>query len=100
MRHCNATGDTPADISRMFIYYVGRKCDQKSFGEDEKAPVKDEGMSIGSAITAMQTYGACMAEDWPFSLDMVNKKPTDECFKKAQQFKAWEKIHKNPACVW
>ena len=27
------TGDTTADISRMFIYYVGRKKDQMSFHE-------------------------------------------------------------------
>lgn len=85
MRHCKANGDTPADISRMFIYYVGRKRDQKEWGE--KGAVLDEGMSIGGAITAMQTHGACMEKDWPFSLDLVNKKPSEECFAKAQQFK-------------
>ena len=44
-------------------------------------------MTIGGAITAMQTHGACMEADWPFSLQSVNKKPTEECFQAAQRFK-------------
>lgn len=31
MRHCKENGDTPADISRLFIYYVGRKRDSWQF---------------------------------------------------------------------
>ena len=44
-------------------------------------------MSIGGAITAMQTHGACMEADWPYDLNHVNKKPGEDCFKAAQQFK-------------
>ena len=44
-------------------------------------------MTIGGAITAMQTHGACMEADWPYDLNHVNKKPNDDCFKAAQQFK-------------
>ena len=47
----------------------------------------DEGMTIGGAITAMQTHGACMEKDWPFTLEHVNKKPTEECFKDASKYK-------------
>lgn len=88
MRHCKKNGDKPADISRLFIYYVGRKRDQKNW--NETGPVADDGMSIGGAITAMQTHGACMEADWPYDLNHVNKKPGEDCFKAAQQFKVLE----------
>lgn len=88
MRHCKENGDTPADISRLFIYYVGRKRDQKMWGE--KGAVEDGGMTISGAITAMQTHGACMEKDWPFTLEHVNKKPTDECFADASKYKVLE----------
>ena len=130
MRHCKENGDTPADISRLFIYYVGRKRDQETFfekargsnwargciseqeGEDasskvesrdsllsdvffgffegscsmklpewdkpSQGPLCDEGMTIGGAITAMQTHGACMESEWPYDLKGVNKKPTED----------------------
>ena len=34
VREAKRRGDTTADISRMFIYYVGRKKDQMTFHED------------------------------------------------------------------
>lgn len=88
MRHCKENGDTPADISRLFIYYVGRKRDQETFFE--KGPLCDEGITIGGAITAMQTHGACMESEWPYDLKGVNKKPTEECFEKARRHKVLE----------
>lgn len=27
LRHCEKTGDTPGDVSRLFVYYVGRLVD-------------------------------------------------------------------------
>ena len=70
------TGDTTADISRMFIYYVGRKKDQMSFprggswscllwaasavtpvrraAQDTSIQPKDEGMTLGGAISALE----------------------------------------------
>ena len=48
---------------------------------DVPGPLADDGMSIGGAITAMQTHGACMEADWPYDLNHVNKKPNDDCFK-------------------
>ena len=59
--------------------------DQKMWGE--KGAVEDGGMTISGAITAMQTHGACMEKDWPFTLEHVNKKPTDECFADASKYK-------------
>ena len=91
-RHAQQTGDVPGDISRLFIYYVGRKKDMESdFGHSRKksdtAAPKDEGMSVSGAISAMQSKGACLAESWPYDLDKVNEKPPEECFKEAQRYK-------------
>jgi hypothetical protein len=61
---------------------------------DVPGPLADDGMSIGGAITAMQTHGACMEADWPYDLNHVNKKPNDDCFKAAQRFKVGRKFRK------
>ena len=42
--YCHKTGDKPGDISRLFIYYVGRKKDLMSFDGRPTAVPKDEGM--------------------------------------------------------
>lgn len=92
MKHAKETGDVPGDVSRLFIYYVGRKQDMHDeagmFGKKAaKVAPKDEGMSIGAAITAMQVSGACLASSWPYDLDKVNERPTDECFKEARKYR-------------
>eukprot|EP00286_Rhodomonas_abbreviata_P023608 CAMPEP_0181315888 /NCGR_PEP_ID=MMETSP1101-20121128/15608_1 /TAXON_ID=46948 /ORGANISM="Rhodomonas abbreviata, Strain Caron Lab Isolate" /LENGTH=406 /DNA_ID=CAMNT_0023423111 /DNA_START=39 /DNA_END=1259 /DNA_ORIENTATION=+ len=81
------TGDTPGDISRLFIYYVGRKHDQVTWNDNPQKKPKDEGMTLGGAISALQAKGSCLAEDWPFDLGVVNEKPPQECFEKATDFK-------------
>ncbi|KAJ1470929.1 hypothetical protein T484DRAFT_1845942 [Baffinella frigidus] len=90
-------GDEPGDISRLFIYYVGRKKDQQSQGQANMdlylkakariSPPKDEGMSISGAISVLQLKGACLESSWPFDLETVNQKPSDECFDQAMDFK-------------
>ncbi len=80
-----AAGDS-RDISRLFVYYVGRKRDQVIFEEGNKRP-KDEGMSIVGAIEAMQMKGACPAELHPFDLENVNAAPAPECFDAAMDCK-------------
>eukprot|EP00439_Symbiodinium_sp_Y106_P010111 s8997_g1.t1 len=89
-RHAMQTGDTTADISRMFIYYVGRKKDQMSFHEDTSIQPKDEGMTLGGAISALELKGACLEKNWPFELDRVNDQPTRACFDEAVKFKVAE----------
>ena len=86
------TNDTPGDISRLFIYYVGRKRDQASFGESTSLKPKDEGMTLGGAIESLQLKGACLENRWPFDLGNVNEKPTDECFEQAMEYKISEAI--------
>jgi len=85
-RHAMEKGDEPGDISRLFIYYVGRKKDQQSQGQANMRP-KDEGMSISGAISVLQLKGACLESSWPFDLETVNQKPSDECFDQAMDFK-------------
>jgi len=89
-RQAMQRGDSIADISRMFIYYVGRKKDQQSFGEDFSVQPKDEGMTLGGAISALEMKGACLEKNWPFELSRVNARPSPDCFNEAVQFKISE----------
>ncbi|CAE7556063.1 unnamed protein product [Symbiodinium natans] len=89
-RHSMQTGDSIADISRLFIYYVGRKKDQVIFHEDTTIKPKDEGMTLGGAISALEVKGACLEKNWPFSERHVNDTPHDSCFDEAVRFKVAE----------
>ncbi|CAJ1337231.1 unnamed protein product [Effrenium voratum] len=89
-RHAMQTGEKTEDVSRLFIYFVGRKKDQQMFREDTAIAPKDEGMSLGGAISALQLKGACMESNWPFALDRVNEKPSDSCFSEAMRYKISE----------
>jgi len=84
-----ANGDDVGDISRLFIYYVGRKADQVKYRLGNK-PVADEGMSIAGAVDALQTKGACLANTYPFDLSRVNHCPHDQCFEEAMNYKISE----------
>mmetsp|Transcript_49727 Transcript_49727/g.116923 ORF Transcript_49727/g.116923 Transcript_49727/m.116923 type:complete len:413 (+) Transcript_49727:55-1293(+) len=86
-REAMKRGDSIDDISRLFIYYVGRKRDQQHFGEDPKMAPQDEGMTLGGAITALEMKGACLERNWPFDLDKVNHKPEQSCFDQALRHK-------------
>eukprot|EP00913_Durusdinium_trenchii_P003201 g2960.t1 len=108
-RYAMAKGDRTEDISRLFIYYVGRKRDQQLFREERafgacptslaapsiaghgpRVAPKDEGMSLGGAISALELKGACMEKNWPFNIDRVNHKPNDPCFTEAVRYKIAE----------
>lgn len=80
-------GTTPDDVSRLFIYFVGRKRDM---GDDPNKKVKDEGTSIPGAIDAMKLKGTCTEDIWPFNLDKVNARPSDQAFSTASNFKVTE----------
>lgn len=86
-RYAMSKGDKTDDISRLFIYYVGRKKDQQLFREDTSVAPKDEGMSLGGAISALELKGACLERNWPFDIDKVNNKPADSCFGEALRYK-------------
>lgn len=79
-------GDDVGDISRLFIYFVGRKSDLQSQGKGN-LKVKDEGMSIQGAINALKSKGACLERDFPFELSCVNETPDPEKFDQAMNYK-------------
>ncbi|CAL1172000.1 unnamed protein product [Cladocopium goreaui] len=108
-RYAMSKGDRTDDISRLFIYYVGRKKDQQLFREDTTFPAcngdvwrgplfdglqrlapKDEGMSLGGAISALELKGACLERNWPFDIDKVNNRPVEPCFNEALRYKIAE----------
>jgi C1A family cysteine protease len=81
-------GDDVGDISRLFIYFVGRKSDQVRQGNS--ALVKDEGMTLSGAANALEAQGACLENTWPFELRQVNDRPPPEAFDEASNYKITE----------
>lgn len=79
------SGDTPGDISRLFVYYVGRLRDKQRYRDN--TPIADEGMTIAGAIDALSMKGACLKETWEFDLEHVNTKPPAEAFEQAMNYK-------------
>ena len=113
-------GDEKVDVSRLFIYYVGRKVDQsvkaagmeRAFGdcdgeffewldprtrkaiEEMRKPARvpvDGGMSIEGCIRAMEVKGVCLESSWPYDIRYVNHKPNEDCFKEALKYKIVDK---------
>jgi C1A family cysteine protease len=82
-------GDEVGDISRLFIYFVGRKNDQVRQGQ-EGTMVKDEGITLSAAANALEAQGACLESTWAFDLDKVNERPPPEAFEEAADYKVTE----------
>lgn len=78
------------DISRLFIYFVGRKSDQIRYGDGTSLVVKDEGLTLSGAANALEAQGACLEKTWPFELNQVNDRPPPECFDEASNYKITE----------
>jgi len=83
------TGDSVGDISRLFIYFVGRKNDQARRGQ-AGLMVKDEGITLSGAANALEAQGACLESTWGFDLDKVNDRPPPEAFDEASNYKITE----------
>lgn len=90
-KDADAKGEEAGDVSRLFIYFIGRRLDLENQGETKKK-VKDEGMTLGGAVDAMAMKGACRAELWPFELDNVNDKPPEDAFRDAMNYKVAESM--------
>lgn len=73
-------GDERYDVSRMFIYYNARYC------EEDREEIEDDGTYISSAIDGIKEYGACAEETWPFDLDAVDDEPPSEAYDEAWSF--------------
>lgn len=83
-------GDEVGDISRLFIYFVGRKNDQMRFGHETSLLVRDEGVTLSGAANALQAQGACLESTWPFDLSAVNERPSPGAFEQATDYKISE----------
>mmetsp|Transcript_5710 Transcript_5710/g.10789 ORF Transcript_5710/g.10789 Transcript_5710/m.10789 type:complete len:368 (+) Transcript_5710:93-1196(+) len=86
-RAAKQTGDTAGDVSRLFIYYAGRKRDQALWGEDIKKAPKDQGTSLVGVLDAVLKKGSCLMQTWPYEESMVNKRPHEQAFTEAQRYR-------------
>lgn len=87
-REAASNGDTPGDISRLFVYYIGRLRDKQLWSDS--SPISDEGMSLTGAIDALTMKGACLQASWPFDLEHVNASPPSDAFAEAMHYKISE----------
>jgi hypothetical protein len=87
-REAEARHDTPGDVSRLFVYYVGRIRDKQLYRD--KTPISDEGMTLTGAIDALTMKGACLDTTWPFALDKMNEIPPPSSFDEAMRYKISE----------
>ena len=70
------------DVSRLFIYYNARIID----GAQEYS-LNDGGCSITAAIAALQQYGCCNEDLFPYDVSNVNQKPPPPCFADAVNYR-------------
>jgi len=82
-------GDEVGDISRLFIYFIGRKNDMVRRGEGSLM-VKDDGITLSGAANALEAQGACLEKTWGFDLSKVNDRPPDSAFEEAANYKITE----------
>ncbi len=67
------------DVSRLFIYYNARL----RAGNE----IEDKGSHIQYAVDSLMKIGACKEETWPYDLKSVNKKPDENSYVVAADFK-------------
>ena len=67
------------DVRRLFIYYNARL----RAGYE----IEDKGSHIQYAVDSLMKIGACKEETWPYDLKSVNKKPEENSYVAAADFK-------------
>lgn len=87
-REAEARNDQPGDVSRLFVYYVGRMRDKQLYRD--RTPIADEGMTLTGAIDALTMKGACLDSSWPFDLRKINEIPPAPTFDEAMRYKISE----------
>ena len=71
------------DVSRLFIYYNARL----RAGYE----IEDKGSHIQYAVDSLMKIGACKEDTWPYDLKSVNKKPHEDSYVAAADFKIEKK---------
>lgn len=66
------------DLSRLFVYYNSR---------DLRNQVGLEGAFLSDALYVSKTIGICPESFWPYSVDAVDIKPSEEAYQQAQHYK-------------
>jgi hypothetical protein len=64
------------ELSRMFVYYNARIY--------EDTVTWDSGASIKSGLRGLKTYGVCKESIWPYTLNNLFAKPSDEAYAEAK----------------
>ena len=63
------------------MYYNARV---KGYGSET---VQDSGCVLEDAIKALQELGVCLESIWPYDLECVDKRPSDEAYEQAKGHK-------------
>lgn len=92
------------DVSRLFLYYNGRKQDQRNNKEEEGEKKKtkdavmiDDGCPIIAAVEALKKYGYCPESEWTYKKKQKNIEPPKNCYRSAKRNRNLEalKLHTN-----
>ena len=62
-------------MSRLFLYYNAR-----TYNMPDSTIVNDSGCNIHHALESASKYGVCKEEDWPYLIENVNTKPSEEAY--------------------
>ncbi|KAK8195909.1 hypothetical protein M8818_007060 [Zalaria obscura] len=79
-RHAESWGDKGP--SRLFIYWLARGAYKDKY-LDMTRP-SDSGTFARDAMKSLAKCGVCSETDWPFNVSIINSRPPDEAFEKAQ----------------
>lgn len=80
------TNGSDLDVSRLFIYYNARA------DEADGGRLTDSGCSMTSAIQALEKYGVCPEPDWPYDIERVHERPSDDAYQNAESFQIKEAL--------
>lgn len=67
--------DKFTELSRLFVYYNSRLLDN--------AVMEDQGAYIRDGMKAVQKFGICSEQLWPYNISKFTVRPTDECYSDA-----------------
>jgi C1A family cysteine protease len=68
------------DVSRLFIYYNGRRISQKT------RRVQDTGVNQRNILLAVRKYGICEEKIWPYKRHLLNVEPSIEAYREASRY--------------
>jgi C1A family cysteine protease len=69
--------DQAVDLSRLFLYYNARKI----AGDIEE----DVGAYVSTALTAIELYGLCREDLWPYDAEQFKVEPGYKCYRDAKK---------------